>query len=83
MDKSEQTIYVPNNLISFSRRTWKNAILNDRLFLISMDLNMRDVTIGYRVFYYLWSADIWFGRLPFLKFIVAVNMLVWILQFVL
>ena len=83
MDKDDQTIYAPDGLVSMSRRTWKNALLNDRLFYISMSMSRTDVTLGYRIIYYLWSTDIWFGKLPLLKLVLAVNIVVWILQFVL
>lgn len=38
-------------------------------------------TLGFRIGWYLWSADIWFGNFPLLKFLVGCNVLVWLILF--
>ena len=39
----------------------------------------KGTTLGYKVIFYLWSADIWFGKFPLLKFIIVANIIVWTL----
>ncbi len=69
-----------DDLVSIPRRTWKEAF-KDKAILITW-VPDGNSTVGYHICFYLWSADIWFGKLPLLKFILAVNVVVWILQFV-
>jgi len=62
------------------KRTWKQAF-NNKAMLISWNLAPGEITTGYKIMWYLWSADIWFGRFPLLKFIVGVNVAVWVMLF--
>lgn len=57
--------------------TWRDAA---KLKMIQFGLPKESGRkIGYCVTYWLWSADIWFGRVPLLKSLVAANILVWFL----
>ena len=57
----------------FNMNTWKDAF---RCKAICIEATRG--SLGYRICFYLWSADIWFGNVPMLKCIVAINFLVWI-----
>ena len=73
--KHESTLVDPGNvIIDTPRRIWRDAF-HDRAFYISWSLGKS--TLGYRIVWFLWSADIWFGRFPLLKFIIGANILVW------
>ena len=37
--------------------------------------------LGFKVLWYLWSADVWFGNFPLLKALVGCNIVVWIILF--
>lgn len=59
-----------------TRKTWRDALRNKA---IQFNACEKGDTIGYKVLWYLWSADVWFGRVPLLKSIVVANVLVWAL----
>lgn len=59
-----------------SHKSWKDAIRYKALLFHSEF--EKDASIGYKIVWYLWSADIWFGKFPLLKFIVGVNVVIWI-----
>lgn len=79
MDKNNETILVDHGMTPIGRRTWKDAFSDKALCIHAMT---DGYSRGYRIAWYLWSADIWFGKFPLLKFILAVNIAVWVLQFV-
>ena len=56
---------------------WRDA-LSQRAVVFK---NKEKGTIGYRILWYSWSADIWFGRFPLLKFIIGGNILLWVIFF--
>ena len=63
--------------------TWRDA-LRQKATVISNTTPFGEATLGYKILWYLWSADIWFGeKFPLLKFIMLMNVLVWVILFVL
>ena len=75
MDTQQELSPKFNAGVILPKRTWRDA-LQDKVMHI--DWKIEDATLGYRIVWWLWSADIWFGRFPLLKFIVGVNILLWI-----
>lgn len=59
---------------------WKQAF-KDKAFCIKIGSAFEELTLGYKIIWYLWSADVWFGNFPLLKFIVLVNVVIWIILF--
>jgi len=57
--------------------TWKDALrtktvqFNDPFFAGS--------TLGYKIIFVLWSWDIFYGQIPFVKSMLLANILVWLL----
>lgn len=59
----------------------ENCSLRDILRTKAVLFSAYAMPIKYKVAWYLWSADIWFGNFPLLKFVVGCNILVWLLLF--
>ncbi len=66
--------------IIFGKLRWRDAFKYKAL-LFSCFVSPMKATLGYKILWYLWSADVWFGKFPLLKFIVAANFIVWIILF--
>ena len=58
------------------RKNWRVALSEKAVQFESTHLEM---TTGYRIAWYLWAADIWFGRFPLIKSLVVVNVVAMIL----
>lgn len=58
------------------KRTWKDGV-KDKAMCINL-ICTSDSTIGYYITWWLWAADIWFGRVPMIKLILALNVVVWV-----
>lgn len=55
--------------------------INDwRVALRTRGVQVKDVTgnstVGYKIFFWVYSADIWFGNVPIIKSLVGVNFIV-------
>ena len=42
-------------------------------------ISTMETSMLYKVGYYLWGADIWFGRVPVIKSLLLANIIVWVL----
>ena len=38
-------------------------------------------SLAFKLGYYLWGADIWFGRVPMVKSMILANVVVWVMLF--
>lgn len=56
--------------------TWRSAFKHKALFFQAT--GGVNGTLGFRILWYLYAADIWFGNFPLLKFIVGINILIWL-----
>lgn len=75
LDKTPLGVFITVNADKF---TWKSAFKQKAMYFhMGVDPGVKG-TLGYRIFWYLYSADIWFGKFPLLKFIVGVNVLIWL-----
>jgi len=68
------------------RHTWRDAFGIKALALSASAKAHENATVGFRIVWVLWSADVWFsGVLPFpvplLKSMVLCNVIVWIILF--
>jgi hypothetical protein len=55
---------------------WKD-VFSHKALLIKASGKMN---LGFKIMWYLWSADIWFDNFPLLKFIILANVVVWIIM---
>lgn len=67
---------LPSFVASVPPKTITDAINTKALLFRHIDGSIR-----FRIFWYLWSADIWFGNFPLLKFVVGCNILIWLALF--
>jgi len=54
-------------------------IAGARCKAINVTTRVAPASILYKVGYYLWGADIWFGRVPVVKSLLLANIIVWVL----
>lgn len=74
MDK----IYADDSYIAINiDYKWKDAFHHKA---VSVKLG-ESGSLGFKILWYLYSADIWFGNFPLLKALVACNIAVWIILF--
>lgn len=62
------------------KRDWKDGLIEHAVDIHLRRSNME--TLGYHITWWLWSADIWIWKIPVLRSIVAVNVIVWLVLFV-
>ena len=60
------------------QQDWRTA-LRSRAVEINVDTSKSNMTRGYKILFLLYSADIWVNNIPILKFIIAANIIVWII----
>ena len=60
------------------KNNWMSA-LRSRAVEINVDTSKSNMTRGYKILFLLYSADIWVNNIPILKFIIAANIIVWII----
>lgn len=82
MDEKSNGENKPDGTSTFAmappRLGWREGLKEKAISFESHPDAPEDMTVGYRIVWYLWAADIWFGKFPLLKFILGVNVVIWI-----
>ena len=64
-------------IVFLQKDTWKTALSHKALHFHSAFPG--NSTAGYKIIWWLWSADVFYWHMPLLKSLVCANILVWVL----